>query len=138
MTIDLTSDMLTRIRNASAVGHYFIVAEYSLLNVNILKIFIAEGYIKEARVIVDSTGKKSLKVMLMYKGTWLKRPAFQKLIRVSKPGQRIFSSYLDFPKKISLLKYSKGIAVISTSNGVISHKEAIDLKLGGEIVCYIG
>jgi small subunit ribosomal protein S8 len=75
---------------------------------------------------------------LKYKGWWVKKPFFSSIVRISKPGQRIFSKYKDFKKKISLLKYEQGIAIISTSSGVMSHLKASKMKKGGEILCFIG
>lgn len=78
-----------------------------------------------------------IKVVLKYKGWWIKKPLFSTLQRISKPGQRVFSPYKKFFKKIDVLKYQQGIAIISTSMGVMSHNKATQLKKGGEILCFV-
>ena len=137
MTNDLVSDMLTRIRNASLAKHSFTRVNYSKLNLAILKVLEAEGYINTYEVEKDST-LPLIKINLKYKGWWIKKPLFSTLQRVSKPGQRVFSSYKDFNTTIDVLKYEQGTAIVSTSVGVMSHLKATKLKKGGEILCYIG
>ena len=67
-----------------------------------------------------------------------KKTFFSTISRISKPGQRIFSPYKDFYKKLDVLKYQQGIAIVSTSSGVMSHLKALKVKKGGEILCFIG
>ena len=136
MTNDLVSDMLTRIRNASLAKHSFTRVMYSKLNLAILKVLAAEGYISTYEVETEQS-IQTIKVYLKYKGWWIKKPLFSLLQRISKPGQRVFSGYEDFAKVISVLKYEQGTAIISTSVGVMSHSKATKLKKGGEILCYI-
>jgi len=139
MTNDLVSDMLTRIRNASLARHSFTRIRYSKLNLAILKVLEAEGYIKEFYIETDTnTSQKIIKALLKYKGWWIKKPFFSTIQRVSKPGKRVFSSYKNFNKEISILKYQQGTAIISPSSGIMSHLKATKLKKGGEILCYIG
>ena len=138
MTNDLVSDMLTRIRNASMARHSFARVRYSKLNLAILKVLAAEGYIKSYAIETQETGENSIKILLKYKGWWIKKPLFSNLNRISKPGQRVFSSYKTFPKIIDVLRFEQGIAIISTSSGVMSHLKATKLKKGGEVLCYIG
>ncbi len=139
MTNDLVSDMLTRIRNASLARHSFTRIRYSKLNLAILKVLEAEGYINEFYIENDeNTSQKIIKALLKYKGWWIKKPFFSTIQRVSKPGKRVFSSYKNFNKEISILKYQQGTAIISTSSGIMSHLKATKLKKGGEILCYIG
>ncbi len=137
MTKDLTSDMLTRIRNSVAVKQNYVNVQYCKLNVDILKVLSKEGYIQNFEVLLNEKKQKIIKIFFRYKGWWIKKALFSKIIRVSKPGQRMYSSYQDFSKKISLLKHSQGTAIISTSSGVMSHIKATRLKKGGEIICYI-
>lgn len=137
MTNDLVSDMLTRIRNASLAKHSFTRANYSKLNLAILKVLHAEGYISGYESEITSS-ISFIKISLKYKGWWIKKPLFSKLQRISKPGQRVFSSYKGFDTLIDVLKYEQGTAIISTSIGVMSHLKATQLKKGGEILCYIG
>jgi small subunit ribosomal protein S8 len=147
MINDNIADMLTRIRNASLVKHSFLYVLYSKLNLAILKVLLAEGYIlnytfenepKSFESEKKKRSQKTIKVFLKYKGWWIKKPFFSILERVSKPGKRIFSSYKNFNQTINILRYNQGIAIISTSSGVMSHNKAIQLKKGGEILCYIG
>jgi small subunit ribosomal protein S8 len=138
MTNDLVSDMLTRIRNASLARHSFTFVRYSKLNLEILKVLAREGYITSYVLEENSNFQKQIKTVLKYKGWWIKKPLFSTIKRISKPGQRIFASYKDFNKTLDTLKYEQGVAVISTSSGIMSHLKAIKLKKGGEILCYIG
>jgi small subunit ribosomal protein S8 len=138
MTNDLVSDMLTRIRNASLAKHSFTRIQYSKLNLAILRVLEAEGYITSYLTEDLGKNKSSIKVILKYKGWWIKKPLFSILQRISKPGQRVFSPYKKFSQAIDVLKYEQGIAIISTSIGVMTHYKSTKLKKGGEILCYIG
>jgi len=138
MTTDLISDMLTRIRNASLARHSFTRVRFSKLNLAILKVLMSEGYIKSYSVEENSYQQNDIKILLKYKGWWIKKPLFSIMKRISKPGQRVFSGYKNFNDVISVLKYEQGTAIISTSVGVMSHNKATTLKKGGEILCYIG
>jgi small subunit ribosomal protein S8 len=138
MTNDLVSDMLTRIRNASLARHSYTCIRYSKLNLAILKVLKAEGYIENFNLQKQENEQFEIRVDLKYKGWWIKKPLFSILKRVSKPGQRVFSGYKNFQEVVSVLKYEQGTAIISTSVGVISHIKAKKLKKGGEILCYIG
>lgn len=138
MTNDLISDMLTRIRNASLAKHTFTEALYSKLNLAVLKVLLSEGYITNYEIIEQTNKKKSIKILLKYKGWWIKKPFFSTLQRISKPGKRVFVGYKKFQKVIDILRYEQGTAIISTSSGVMSHIKAEKLKKGGEIICYIG
>ncbi len=139
MTNDLVSDMLTRIRNASLARHSFTRIRYSKLNLAILRVLEAEGYINEFYIENDeNTSQKIIKALLKYKGWWIKKPFFSTIKRISKPGQRVFSPYKNFSKIVDGLNSEQGIAVVSTSIGVMTHSKAAKLKKGGEIICYIG
>jgi small subunit ribosomal protein S8 len=138
MTNDLISDMLTRIRNASLARHSFARVKYSKLNLAILRVLLAEGYIKSYSLEKNNLNQNDIKIILKYKGWWIKKPLFSIMKRISKPGQRVFSGYKNFNDIINVLKYEQGTAIISTSVGVMSHNKATRLKKGGEILCYIG
>lgn len=138
MTNDLVSDMLTRIRNASLARHSFTCVRYSKLNLAILKVLEAEGYISNYTTQTEKNGQSQIKIFLKYKGWWIKKPLFSVLERISKPGQRVFSGYKHFQDTIDVLRYEQGTAIISTSVGIVSHLKAEKLKKGGEILCYIG
>ena len=138
MSNDLVSDMLTRIRNACLARHSLARVRYSNLNLAILKVLEAEGYIKSFELEKNEKDQLIIKIFLKYKGWWIKKPLFSNLNRISKPGQRVFSSYKTFQNIIDVLRFEQGIAIISTSSGVMSHVKAEKLKKGGEILCYIG
>lgn len=138
MTNDLVSDMLTRIRNASLAKHSFTDIRYSKLNLGILKVLVKEGYLKGYQIEELTNSKKIIKAFLKYKGWWIKKPFFSVIRRISKPGQRIFGGYKEFEQILDILKYEQGMAIISTSSGIMSHLKAKKLKKGGEILCYIG
>jgi small subunit ribosomal protein S8 len=138
MTNDLVSDMLTRVRNATAAKHNFTRVKFSKLSLAILKVLKNEGYIQSYFLETTDNKKFSIKVILKYKGWWIKKPLFSILQRISKPGQRVFSPYKNFGQIIDVLKYQQGIAIVSTSIGVMTHDKAEKLKKGGEILCYIG
>ena len=139
MTNDLVSDMLTRIRNASMARHSFTSIRYSNLNLGILKVLKSEGYIQDFYLENETEpSQTSIKVILKYKGWWIKKPFFSVIQRISKPGKRVFSGYKNFGTNIDILRHQQGVAIISTSSGVMGHLKATKLKKGGEILCYIG
>jgi small subunit ribosomal protein S8 len=121
--------MLTQIRNTQAVGHSTLDIPFSNLKYEIAKILVKEGLIEK----VERKGKKSkksIKITLKYQDGV---PVISGLKRISKPGQRI---YLDF-HKIKKVKGGYGIAIISTSKGLMTDKEARKQKIGGEVLCEI-
>ncbi len=136
MVKDSISDMLTRIRNASLVRLSFVFVPYSTINFGILKVLLKQGYI-ENFAIIKLQKKKIVKVVLRDEGVWIKFPFFSVIKRISKPGKKVFSKYTEFFKKLTFLKSSPGIAIISTSSGVMTHIKAQKLKKGGEILCYV-
>lgn len=138
MTNDAIATMLTHLRNANTIKHDSTDSPFNKININILKILKEEGYIKDYSIKNPFIpAKKKIRIYLKYTGWWGRKPTFSILKRISKPGRRIFSSYKNFQCGIDFLNYNQGIAVISTSLGVISHVRALSLKLGGEILCYI-
>jgi len=139
MTNDLVSDMLTRIRNASLARHSFTAIRYNKINLGILKILKSEGYIQDYLLEnEESISKAQIKVLLKYKGWWIKKPLFSTIQRISKPGKRVFSGYKNFETTIDVLKYHQGVAIVSTSSGIMGHLKATKLRKGGEILCYVG
>jgi len=139
MTNDLVSDMLTRIRNASMARHSFTSIRYSNLNLGILKVLKSEGYIQDFYLENETEpSQTSIKVILKYKGWWIKKPFFSVIQRISKPGKRVFAGYKNFVTNTYILRHQQGVAIISTSSGVMGHLKATKLKKGGEILCYIG
>ena len=123
------SDMLISIKNAYAVGHLTVSVPFSNLKYKIAKILEKEGFIEK----VEKKGrgvKRSLEITLKYDG---KVPAISDLKRISKSGQRIYLPY----KKIKKVRRGLGIAITSTSKGLMTDKEARKQKLGGEVICEI-
>lgn len=129
--------MLTKLRNANLVKQNYTLVRYTDINFNILKILLKQGYIRDLQILTNNSKKKDIKVFLKYKGWLLKKSVFSTLTRISKPGKRIFSNYRHFSIKCNYLKSLKGIAIISTSAGIMTHFRAKKLKKGGEIICYI-
>ena len=125
---DPISDMLTRIRNASAVKKPEVRVPYSKMKLAIAKILNAEGYV--AAVEKLSAGHGELRLELKYEDGQSK---IRDLHRVSKPGRRMYAGYGDLPRVLS----DRGIAIVSTSQGVMTNKEARKRKLGGEVLCEV-
>lgn len=127
---DPIADMLTRVRNAQAVGKKEVVVNpSSKLKVAIANVLKAEGYIEDFSV-VDNTGKLSLVITLKY---YLGRPVISRIERVSRPGLRVYNAKAKLPKVMNGL----GVAIISTSKGVMTDRAARALGEGGEIICYV-
>lgn len=127
---DPIADMLTRIRNANVVKHDSVDVPASNMKKTIAEILLNEGFIKSFDVIED--GKQGIIRIQMKYGSNKER-VITGLKRISKPGLRVYAKQDDIPKVLGGL----GIAVISTSKGVITDKEARKLNVGGEVVCYV-
>ena len=126
---DPITDMLNRIRNAQAVLHPTVDVPFSNLKYEIAKILAKHGFVEK----IEKKGrkvKKNIEITLKYQD---KIPAISGLKRISKPGQRIYKN----AKEIKSVKGGYGVAVISTSKGLMTDKEARKKKLGGEIICEI-
>ena len=132
MYTDPISDYLTRIRNAQMAGHKVVDIPASNMKKEITKILHDKGYILNFKLEDDVNFQGNIKVALKYNSR-TKQPAIKKLIRVSKPGLRKYADSKNLPRVINGL----GIAIISTSKGVITDKEARDLKVGGEVICHV-
>ncbi len=128
---DPIADYLTRLRNAIQAKHRVVEIPASNLKKEITKILFEKGYILNYK-FVEEGPQGSIKVALKY-DTVNKVNAIKKLIRISTPGLRKYTGYRDMPRVLNGL----GVAVISTSKGVMTDKEARDLKVGGEILCYV-
>ena len=127
---DPIADMLTRIRNANSAKHDTVSVPASNMKKAIAQILVDEGYIKSYKVIED--GKQGvIEIALKYGPN--KSQVLLGLRRVSKPGLRIYSDCENMPKVMKGL----GIAILSTSKGVITDKEAKELGVGGEVICYV-
>ena len=128
--MDPISDMLTRIRNAKAVGHATVSVPHSQMKLAILKILKRDGLIEE----YEKKGKKvrkSILVTLRYHKDG--SPYINDLKKVSKPGQRIYKK----SSEIFPVKQGYGLAIVSTTSGLLTDKEARHKKLGGEVICEI-
>lgn len=126
---DPISNLLTIIRNGIQARKETVDIPASKMNDKILEIFKADGYIEDFRLMKDNA-QGSYKVYLRYGG---KKPAILGLRRISRPGLRVYKRNDDLPRVLN----GMGTAVISTSKGVVTDREARKLKLGGEILCYI-
>ena len=126
---DVIADMLTRIRNANNAKNETVDIPASNMKKSIADILLEEGYIKSYQVIED--GKQGiLRVTLKYIG---KQKVIQGLRRVSKPGLRIYAGCDDMPKVMNGL----GIAIVSTSKGIMTDKKARKEKVGGEVLAFV-
>ena len=127
---DVIADMLTRIRNANDAKHQTVDIPASNIKKSIADILSNEGYIKGYQVIED--GKQGIiRVALKYGAN--KTKVIRGLKRVSKPGLRIYAGYEDMPKVMNGL----GIAIVSTSKGLMTDKQARTLKVGGEVLAFV-
>lgn len=127
---DPVADLLTRIRNANSAGHETVEVLSSRLNLEIVRILESEGFIKSYEVVKDNSQSK---IRLTLKYGPRKERALTNLKRVSKPGLRVYAKRGDLPRVIGGL----GIAIISTSKGVVTDREARRLGVGGEVLCYV-
>jgi len=131
MVTDPIADYLTRIRNANSAGHRVVEIPASNLKKEITKILFDQGYILSYK-FEENTAQGSIKIALKYdKAT--KEPVIRKIQRISKPGLRKYTRSDDLPRVLNGL----GIAVVSTSHGVMTSKQAREQKVGGEVLCYV-
>jgi len=131
MVNDIISDMLTRIRNANLAKHQIVQIPATKMTRNIMKVLQEEGFIYEFKEIKSSI-KNDILVSLKYKGK-NKKPIITELKRISKPGLKVYASHKELPKVLGGI----GIAIISTSKGIMTDKTARHVGLGGEVLCYI-
>lgn len=131
MVTDPIADFLTRIRNAQMAGHRIVEIPASNLKKRMTEILYAQGYILKYKFEEDNK-QGLIKIALKYDAQ-TKQPAIQSLERVSRPGLRNYASPADFRR----VKNGLGIAIISTSKGVLTDKEAKTQNVGGEVLCYI-
>jgi len=131
MNTDPIADYLTRIRNANSAGHKVVSIPASNLKKEITKILFDQGYILSYKFEDDST-QGSIKIALKY-DSYTKEPVIKKLERISKPGLRKYSDSESLPRVLNGL----GIAIVSTSKGLMTGKKAKQSNVGGEILCYI-
>ncbi len=131
MVTDPIADFLTRVRNAQMAGHRIVEIPASNLKKRITEILYDQGYILKYK-FEDDNKQGVIKIALKYDAQ-TKKPAIQSLQRVSRPGLRQYSKPADFKRVMSGL----GIAIVSTSKGVMTDKQAKLQNIGGEVLCYI-
>ena len=129
ITNDPIADMLTRIRNALIARHDTVTLPASNMKKAIAKILLDEGYVKSIDFIDDVQGQ--IKIVLKY--VQGKQPVIKGLKRISKPGLRVYARREELPKVLGGL----GVAIISTSKGIMTDKEARNAGIGGEVLAYI-
>ncbi|MGB5553260.1 MAG: 30S ribosomal protein S8 [Flavobacteriaceae bacterium] len=131
MVTDTIADYLTRVRNASRAGHRVVEIPASGVKKEITKILFDQGYILSYKFEEDQVQAK-IKIALKYDKV-TKEPVIRKLQRVSKPGLRKYTGSGDLPRVLNGL----GIAIVSTSHGVMTSKQAKNENVGGEVLCYV-
>jgi small subunit ribosomal protein S8 len=127
---DTIGDFLTGVRNAQRASLETCTVRHSTLRIGIINILKSDGFIRDYEIIENERGQKSIVIILKYVEA---EPAIVGLQRYSKPGRRLYSRYTDIPKVLGGL----GIAILTTSRGVISDREARKLKVGGEVICKV-
>ena len=130
VTTDPIADMLTRIRNAVAVGHERVAMPSSKLKVRIAQILVDEGFIDRFDVTEDAH-RRQLELILRYGDR--RRPAIEGIKRISRPGHRVYRGSGELPR----VQGGLGVAVVSTSQGLLPDREARRRRLGGEVVCEV-
>ena len=131
MVTDTSADMLTRIRNANNSKHHLVQVPATKMTRNIVSILKEEGFIEDFELLKEEQ-RTSILISLKYAGK-KRQPVITTLKRVSKPGIRVYTGAKNIPTVLGNL----GIAIISTSQGVMTDTKARQLKIGGEILCYI-
>ncbi len=129
VTTDPIADLLTRIRNAITARHETVSIPASKMKKSIVDILVDEGFVSSCEV-AEEDGHNNIKVALKYNGN---KNAITNLKRISKPGLRVYCGCEDLPKVLG----GYGIAIISTSRGVMTDKKARELKVGGEVLAYV-
>lgn len=127
---DPISDGLTKIRNASRVKHPAVDVRFSKVFAKILDVFKQEGFIRTYKTIGERPADRMLRVYLKYAK---KMPAITQLIRISKPGARTYRKAGRLPRVLGGL----GVAVVSTSKGIVTERDAYQQHIGGEVICYV-
>ena len=131
MYTDPIADYLTRIRNAASAGHRVVEIPASNLKKEMTKILFDQGYILSYK-FEESKVQDSIKIALKYDKI-TKQPVMRKIERISKPGLRKYVSSSEMPRVLNGL----GVAIVSTSKGVMTNKKARQENVGGEVLCYV-
>jgi small subunit ribosomal protein S8 len=129
MTTDPIADMLTQIRNALMVKKTEVVLPYSKVKHDIAGILAREGYVESVQKIDEGYGW--LRIVLKYEAS--RQPAISNLKRISKPGRRVYTA----KEKLPWVLNNYGIAIVSTSHGIMTNREARRKRIGGEVICEV-
>jgi small subunit ribosomal protein S8 len=129
---DTVADFLTRVRNAIKANHKFVEIPASNLKKGLTKVLFEKGYIRNYKFEETPDKQGKIKIALKYDPI-SRRPAILNLTRISKPGLRKYTGVETLPRVLN----GMGVAILSTSKGVMTDKEARNLKIGGEVLCYI-
>ncbi|MDQ3855805.1 MAG: 30S ribosomal protein S8 [Chloroflexota bacterium] len=130
-TTDPIADLLTRIRNATLARHETVVMPSSRMKRNIAAILKAEGYIRDFEEVPGDGPQPNLRLALKYDRS--RQPEIRGIRRVSKPGLRVYTSRDQMPRVLGGI----GLAIVSTSRGVMSGRQAYRERIGGEVLCYV-
>lgn len=130
-TTDIIADMLTRIRNANLVGAGSVLIPSSRVKIAITKVLKDEGFIQDYDIVRGDTPQRVIKIQLKY--TERKEPIIKGLKRVSKPGLRVYTGKGEIPRVYG----GVGIAILSTTQGIMTGKQAWQKGIGGEVLCYV-
>lgn len=131
MNTDPIADYLTRVRNAIKAGHRVVEIPASNVKKEMTKVLFDKGYITNYK-FEDLTAQGTIKIALKYNPI-TKVPAIRTLMRISRPGLRQYAGVANMPRVLNGL----GIAILSTSKGIMTDKEAAKLKIGGEVLCHV-
>jgi small subunit ribosomal protein S8 len=128
---DPISDMLARIRNAARAAHTDVLIPASKIKENIARILVEEGYVDAYERVEDDANHPAIKMRLRYSEE--RQPAISGIRRISKPGRRVYRGATELPRVLGGL----GVAIISTSQGVMTDKQARRHRVGGEVLAYV-
>lgn len=131
MKTDTISDMLTRLRNGNLVGHKVVKIDSTSMTYSLTRLLRSEGFISQYETVIKN-GRRYIFIYLKYLNN-SNRPLIRGLKRVSKPGLRIYVGSNEIPSVLG----GQGIAILSTSKGIITNIQAKELGVGGELLCYI-
>nr|YP_009391699.1 ribosomal protein S8 [Laurenciella marilzae]ARW59843.1 ribosomal protein S8 [Laurenciella marilzae] len=131
MINDIISDTLTRIRNANLAKHQIVQVPATKITRNIVNVLKEEGFIYKFEEVIENL-RNYIVISLKYRGK-NKKPIITELKRISKPGLRVYANHKELPKVLGGI----GIAIISTSQGIMTDKNARQYGLGGEVICYV-
>jgi len=130
MSVDSVGNFLTIIRNGVMVSKPFIIAPFSKIRFTLAQILKDEGFIKNVAILEDEAGRKSLKLFLKYVDG---ESVIHEITRISTPGRRLYASIVNVKRVIGGL----GVSILTTDKGILTHKQAKKLGVGGEVICTI-